>query len=154
MREPHEFTIGGRRYRAEPMDVIAAQHVERRVKPLLVAVLPAIMAALPNGKMEPGALLNLDMSTMAGALGQPAELLAKMPDDQFEYIQSKCLSRVRREKPGDTGWAAIWNAQAGRMLFDDIEAHEVQAIVMTVLVAELGPFIRGLVSIFAEVNQP
>lgn len=153
MREPHEFSIGGRRYRAEPMDAMSQQHLARRVQPLLVAALPAIIAALSGGKMEPGALLNLDMKAILPAVGQAAELLAGMSDEAFEYVQSKCLARVRREKPGDTGWVAIWNAQASRMLFDDIEGHEVQAIVMTVLVAELGPFFRGLVSTFASANQ-
>jgi hypothetical protein len=152
MREPHEFSVGGRCYRAEPMDAISQQHLARRVQPLLVAALPAIMAALPGGKMEPGALLNLDMKAILPAVSSAADLLAGMSDEAFDYIQSKCLSRVRREKAGDTGWVAIWNAQAGRMLFDDIEGHEVQTIVMTVLVAELGPFFRGLVSNFAAAS--
>lgn len=152
MREPHEFTVGGRKYRAEPMDAISQQHLARRVQPLLVAALPAILAALPGGKMEPGALLNLDMKSILPAVSSAADLLAGMSDEAFDYIQAKCLSRVRREKVDGTGWAAIYNAQAGRMLFDDIEGHEVQVIVMTVLAAELGPFFRGLVSNFAAAS--
>lgn len=152
MREPHEFMVGGRRYRAEPMDAISQQHLARRVQPLLVAALPAIMAALPGGKVEPGALLNLNMKAVMPAVSSAADLLAQMPDEAFDYLQSKCLARVKREKPGDTGWVAIWSAQAGRMLFDDIEGHDVQTIVMTVLAAELGPFFRGLVSNFVEAS--
>lgn len=152
MREPHEFTVGGRRYRAEPMDAISQRHVARRVQPLLVAALPAIMAALPAGKIEPGALLNLDMKAALPALNTASTMLAEMSDEAYDYIQAKCLSRVRREKPGDTGWAAIWNTQAGRMLFDDIEGHEVETIVMTVLTTELGPFFFGLVSNFVEAS--
>lgn len=169
MREPHEFMVGGRRYRADPMDAISQRHVARRVQPLLVAALPAIMAALPAkknetssseeveaaapaGEVEPGALLNLNMAAAMPALKTASAMLADMSDEAYDYIQAKCLSRVRREKPGDAGWAAIWNTQAGRMLFDDIEGHDVETIVMTVLAAELGPFFRGLVSNFVEAS--
>lgn len=149
MREPHEFVVGDRRFRAEPMDAMSQQHLARRVQPLLVAALPAIMAALPGGKMEPGALLNLDMKAILPAVSSAADLLAGMSDEAFEYIQAKCLARVSREKPDGTGWAPIWSKQAGRLMSEDIEGHEIQAIVMTVLAAELGPFFRGLVSTFA-----
>lgn len=152
MREPHEFTVGDKRYRADPMDAISQQHLARRVQPLIVAALPAILAALPNGKIEPGALLKIEMKAIMPALSSAADLLASMSDEAFDYIQSKCLSRVRREKAGNTGWVSIWNAQAGRMLFDDIEGHDVLTIVMEVLAAELGPFFHGLVSNFAAAS--
>lgn len=175
MREPHEFTVGGRRYRAEPMDAISQRHVARRVQPLLVAALPAIMevfaaerasrASADNAEgavnsvepVKPASFnvrdfLEMDRSKFMPALMSTSTMLADMSDEAYDYIQAKCLSRVHREKPGDTGWAAIWNTQAGRMLFDDIEGHEVETIVMTVLTTELGPFFFGLVSNFVEAS--
>lgn len=150
MREPTEFIIGAHTYRSDPMDAMAQQHVARRVTPLLVSLIPALVAAIPAGKMEPGALLDLKPEAIMGSLTKPAELLAQMSDETYDYVQAKCLARVRRQKAGDTGWAPIWSAQAGRLMFDDIEGHEIQAIVLKVLTVELGPFFLGLVSNFSE----
>ncbi|MGO4738647.1 phage tail assembly chaperone [Bosea sp. 2KB_26] len=48
MRDPIEFTIGDRTYRAQPMSAKAQQHVARRVQPLLVSILPSVAAMLPG----------------------------------------------------------------------------------------------------------
>ena len=152
MQEPIEFALGGRTFRIGAMDAMTQQHVARRVQPIFVAAIPAILAALPGGKIEPGALLNLDMSVMTSALGTPAEMLAKMPDDQYEYIQARCLACVEVQKSGGAGWAPIWSAGANRLMFDDIEAHDLVGITFRVLAGRIGPFFQGL--LFAFIEQP
>lgn len=153
MREPHEFSVGGRRYRAEPMDVFAQQHLARRVQPFIIAAMPAVAAAMPDGKMDVAAILGMDKGQFFKLLGPVSDLLATMSDEAYEAIQIRCLSRVSREKTGDTGWTPIWSKQANRMMHDDIPGHEVMAIVAEVVKAELGPFTIGLFSSFVTANQ-
>lgn len=153
MRDPHEFSVGGRNYRAEPMDCFAQQHLARRVQPFILAAMPAVVAAMPGGKLDASALLAMDKDVFFKALGPVSDLLASMTDEAYEAIQSKCLARVSREKVGDTGWAPIWSKQAGRLMFEDIAGHEAMAITVAVLQAELGPFMLGLFSTFVSANQ-
>lgn len=153
MREPNEFELAGRKYRITPMDARAAQHVARRVQPILIALIPAITAALPKGEMSPGALLNLDLQAILPGISAASDLLANMSDEAYDYIRAKCLARVQREKEGGTGWASIWSVQGERVLFEDIEGHEEQSIVVKVLIVELGPFFQGLLSSLFEGAQ-
>lgn len=146
MREPTEFELGERKFRVTPMDARTAQHVARRVQPILVALLPAITAAIPKGQVKPGDLLNLDLTAILPGVSAASDLLANMSDEAYDYIRSKCLARVQREKEGGTGWASIWSVQADRVMFEDIEGHEEQAIIVQVLMIELGPFFQGLLS--------
>lgn len=155
MREPTEFTLGEQKYRITPMDARTAQHVARRVQPILVALIPAITAALPKGgDVTPGALLNLDMNAILPGITAASDLLANMSDEAYDYIRSKCLARVQREKEGGTGWASIWSVQAERVMFEDIEGFEEQGIIVKVLIAEVGPFFVGLLSNLFGGAQP
>lgn len=179
MRDSYEFEVGGRRFKATPMEARTQQHVARRVQPILNSIIPSLKTIAPMfhaaiaakkaalAKAEGEAptlddmatglnmadLLSLDLSAVTGALNGPLDLLAQMSDETFDYIQSKCLSRVQRQKPNDTGWVSIWSAQADKLLFEDIEGHEVQLIMLQVLVRELGPFFLGLVSSFKAPDQ-
>lgn len=153
MRPATEFELGGKTYRVNPMNAMTQQHVARRVQPIFVAAIPAVLAAIPGGEIKAGALLNLKMADVVGALGDPSEMLARMPDEQFDYIQSRCFACVEMQKPGGAGWAPIWSAGAGRLMFEDIEGHELMMITIQVLFIELGPFLQGLVSKFAAARQ-
>lgn len=152
MRDPHEFTVGERRYRSEPMDCFGQQHLARRVQPFVVAAFPAIAAAMPNGKFDGSALMGMDKGALFKALGPISDMLASMSDEAFEAIQIKCLSRVSREKVGDTGWVPIWSKQANRMMYDDISGAEAMAITKEVVTAEIGPFIAELLSMLFSGN--
>jgi hypothetical protein len=37
-----------------------------------------------------------------------------------KYILGTCLATVERKRDGEVGWAKIWNADAGRAMYDDI----------------------------------
>lgn len=181
MRDSYEFEVGGRQYKATPMEARTQQHVARRVQPILISIIPSLKTIAPmfnaaiaakkaamakaegaesaptlddiSGGLNMADLLSLDLSAVTSALNGPLDLLAQMSDETFDYIQSKCLSRVQRQKANDTGWVAIWSAQADKLLFEDIEGHEVQLIMLQVLIRELGPFFFGLVSSFKAPGQ-
>lgn len=160
MREPVEFTIGSQTYRAEPMDAKTQQHVARRVQPLLVSILPSITAMIPAGTLDklkenPGALLDMNLQeTVMPGLEAASNLLAQMPDETYDYVQAKCLSRVKRRRDGDAGWVSIWGTQSERLLDDNLDGSDSVAIMMKVLVVELAPFFFGLVSKSIAAAQP
>lgn len=161
MREPLSFSIGQHQYRAARMDVRTQLNVSRRITPLLVGMIEpmieqmklaakrqaAIAEATGGGATPPKlGILDLDIKSILPGLARSAELLASMSDDDFGYLQSVCLATVERQRAGDAGWARIWNSQASRVMFEDIEGHDVLLIMMEVLKAEIGPFLVGIVS--------
>lgn len=160
MRDPVEFTIGAQTYRAEPMDAKTQQHVARRVQPLLVSILPSITSMIPAGMLDklrdnPGALLEMNLQeTIMPGLEAASNLLAQMPDETYDYVQAKCLARVKRKREGDQGWMPIWGTQSERLLDDSMDGADSVAIMVKVLVIELGPFFFGLVSKSIAAAQP
>lgn len=132
-----EFTIGEHTYRAGKLDAVSQLHIVRRLAPILTT----LKSVAEGGIDEDG-------------LQRAAEALGEITDDKLEYIIAKCLSKVQRKRPGDTGWTAIWNASARRPQFEDLGGFEILFITSKVVMNETGPFFEGLVSILQAAGQP
>ncbi|MCA8073211.1 phage tail assembly chaperone [Burkholderia vietnamiensis] len=115
----------------------------------------AALAALAEGVEAPeaaGAGVTADRSrellSMVDAIApvlQPfADALAGLKDEDAEYVFGTCLSVVERWQ--STSWAKVWNFGHKTAMFDDIGIDVMLPLVVRVVVANLGPFIAGLLT--------
>lgn len=132
-----EFAIGEHTYRAGRLDAVSQVHIVRRLAPILTT----LKGVAEEGLSEEG-------------LQKAADALGEISDEKLDYITTKCLAKVQRRRPGDTGWTAIWNSSARRPQFEDIGGFEILFITSKVVVAEIGPFFEGLVSTLRAAAQP
>lgn len=159
-----EFEIDGNQYRAEKLELRTQSHVARRLIPLVpklapLTALPAILAARepPRGETEsdvpsgsaPAAsaavlamFADLDLNLMFGPI---AEAIAGMPDADWDYVIDECLGVCKRVQSGGA-WAPIWNRQARRTQFDDINLITMVKIVIRTLDHSVGGFFAALPS--------
>ncbi|MGO4171555.1 phage tail assembly chaperone [Bosea sp. TAF32] len=136
MREPAEFEVGAYRYRSAPLSAMDQVHLVRRLAPILTALRKAAQSG--------------DALAM---IGPAVEALGSMPDEAVDYVINACMGGVTRQKPGDTGWAKVWQPSVRRPIFDDLSGFEVISITANVVMAEVGPFWAGLASSLSAVSR-
>lgn len=167
MREPYTFEIQDQRYQCRRMSAMVQMQVVRRVTPILMGVVPALLDQMrarqealtkksgtgeagEAGEAAPTSILDMDMSvlrdTVLPALQNASEHLSGMPDAEFEFVMHSCLSLVSRERDGGAGWVPIWNTAARQPQFDDMDGSTLLLIMVEVLKIELTPFMTGLAS--------
>lgn len=135
MREPVEFEVGAYRYRSAPLSAMDQVHLVRRLAPILTALREAAQSG-----------------DALGMIGPAVEALGSMPDEAVDYVINACMAGVSRQKPGDTGWAKVWQPSVKRPVFDDISGFELISITANVVMAEVGPFWAGLASSLSAVS--
>ncbi|OMW98036.1 phage tail assembly chaperone [Burkholderia pseudomallei] len=84
------------------------------------------------------------VDAIAPVLQPFADALAALKDEDAEYVFGTCLSVVERRQ--DAGWAKVWNTIHKTSMFDDIGIDVMLPLVVRVVVANLGPFISGLLT--------
>jgi len=128
-----EFRIGEFTYKARRMDAFTQMSVISRLSPLLASGFGEIIP-LMHKLREEGIANIADMPLdRLGAIATPvARELAKMSDDDRKFIISACLDLCDRKPDGDERWAKVWNPQAGRAMFDDIN-NDVSILLRIVL---------------------
>lgn len=136
MAEAH-FEINGRRYRARSLNAFQQLHIARRIAPLLVDAQSAFRNATLDAPSDVPDMDGLDL--FAEKLKPLFEALAKMPDNEVEYIFALCLGVVSRLEAGDR-YMPIWNAAARGPQFEDITLPEMFQIAYKVIEANLGDF--------------
>ncbi|MDF3115881.1 hypothetical protein KPA94_20870 [Burkholderia semiarida] len=96
----------------------------------------------------PAADRSRELLSMVDAIApvlQPfADALAGLKDEDAEYVFGTCLSVVERWQ--GAGWAKVWNLAHKTSMFDDIGIDVMLPLVVRVVVANLGPFISGLLT--------
>lgn len=97
---------------------------------------------------EPSADRSRELLSLVDAIApvlQPfADALAGLKDEDAEYVFGTCLSVVERWQ--GAGWAKVWNIAHKTSMFDDIGIDVMLPLVVRVVVANLGPFIAGLLT--------
>ncbi|MBY4832575.1 phage tail assembly chaperone [Burkholderia dolosa] len=88
-------------------------------------------------------LLSL-VDAVAPVLQPFADALAGLKDEDAEYVFGTCLSVVERWQ--GAGWAKVWSPVHKTAMFDDIGIDVMLPLVVRVVVANLGPFISGLLT--------
>ncbi|WP_322067599.1 phage tail assembly chaperone [Burkholderia cenocepacia] len=101
-----------------------------------------------DGTPAPEADRSRELLTLVDAIApvlQPfADALAGLKDEDAEYVFGTCLSVVERWQ--GAGWAKVWNIAHKTAMFDDIGIDVMLPLVVRVVVANLGPFISGLLT--------
>ncbi|WP_241301001.1 phage tail assembly chaperone [Burkholderia cenocepacia] len=103
---------------------------------------PAVSASVPAGDRSRELLSLVD--AIAPVLQPFADALAGLKDEDAEYVFGTCLSVVERWQ--GAGWAKVWNIAHKTAMFDDIGIDVMLPLVVRVVVANLGPFISGLLT--------
>lgn len=114
--------VGGVEYAVRKMAPRAAQHVLRRILPLMTAAVPVILALLE------GEVIAADKvrSRIAESIGPVVNILAEMKDADFDHVMDACLSHVDRLDAADGKLHPIY-VRAGlgmRPMYQDIGAQE------------------------------
>ncbi len=162
-----EIELNGERYAVGKLSALQQFHVSRRIAPIIPSLIPVLMrfatgydALVPaRGPADaPEAAGAADAAEDAGALRdvlrmvdvvtpvlQPfADALAGLRDEDAEYVFGTCLSVVERRQ--DHGWSRIWSSAQQTAMFDDLDLGVMLPLVARVVIANLGPFMRGLLT--------
>jgi len=135
------------------MDAMKQFHIVRRLAPLLSGVKDADIQGMmidisPAAEASPDQV-ERQSAAMIDLLGRLTVAVSSMSDQESEYIIGGCLSFCQRRVPGGLGWTPVWNAQAKRPQFDDIELPQLMQIVGRVLGYNVG----GFISAFKQISQ-
>lgn len=134
-----EAEIGGNTYRIGKLDARTQLHVWRRLAPIVSAA---------GGLASIGAIRNVAESTdadqvsteqlgaYAAMLGPLLDAVAKLPDEDVDYILNVALQAVMRKGEGDTGWHPVM--RGGAMMFDDIGPIQMLEIAGRVVIGSPG----------------
>jgi len=143
-----EITLGGNQYRIGKLNTFNQLHLSRKLAPLVPELVPAfvkIQKVLAPAEGQEAPVIGLDqVADIAALLGPFTDALAALSDEDTEYITSLCMSVVQRQS--GTTWAAVWNASAKTFMFQDIELDTMLLLQVRVIQANLGNFIRGLLT--------
>ena len=124
--------VNGRSYSIGKLDAFKQFHVARRLAPLVQSIGSAMLAAKNSDNQLERFKPVLD-------------LLAKMSDEDVEYILGACLNVVTRKQP-DGGFARV--RANGTMMFDDITVADMMTLTMAVVEE------NGLLDFFLDAPTP
>ena len=132
-----EIKLGDNLYSIGRLSAMQQLHVSRRIAPIIPALLPVFMRLRGNA-------IGADLDGLAEALQPLADGLAALKDEDAEYVVGNCMSAVQRQQA--TGWARTWAIEQKRFMFEDMDMGVILPLVVQVIVANLGPFIQGLLT--------
>lgn len=124
-----KLTIDTTTYSFGKLNALAQFHVLRRLAPVIASVglsIPALQA-----------MKGEDFTVL---LGPVSEILAKMPDEEADYVLFTCLAVVSREQDGGR-YAAITAGK--KLMFEDIDMVLMLRLVVEVIKFNYGGFLKG-----------
>lgn len=122
--------IGSVEYQIGQLDAMKQFHVSRRIAPIQVAMGVSISELLGSGKNDDEAML--------GATSEVMKLIAKMSDEETEYVLATCLEVVKR-KEGE-GWAKVYVSK--RFMYP-IPMQDMVRLAIEVMKENLSGFFSG-----------
>jgi hypothetical protein len=132
-----EVEIGDRQYRSTRKLVAMDQfYVSKRLVPMMQSI---VAARAGGADKQAGGAGSQDAMLSAFVDG-----IAKIPDDDCQFIIAKCLRTVQ-VKQAD-GWQTVWASNAAQPQFEDMGLDVLLQLTYEVLVDNLGGFIPGLPS--------
>ncbi|KKL38619.1 hypothetical protein WR30_11205 [Burkholderia contaminans FFH2055] len=145
-----ELKLNGVRYAIGKLSAMQQFHVSRRIAPIIPPMIPVLLQFYDE--MDKTAVTPADekqdvltlVNSVAPVLQPFADALAGLKDEDAEYVFGTCLSVVERWQ--GAGWAKVWNIAHKTSMFDDIGIDVMLPLVVRVVVANLGPFISGLLT--------
>jgi hypothetical protein len=125
-----------------------------------LAIFTKLMPLLAAGAGELAPLITeLRAKGFSGMASMPLEHLgqiitpvarefAKMTEEDRRFIVGSCLAAVERKQDGKEGWHTVWNKEAQRAMFDDIndDLSVMLRITLFVLSETFAPFLPASLS--------
>jgi hypothetical protein len=115
------FTLGEHHYRSGKLNLFQQVHVVRRLVPVMGPLVRFAELQSIEPTDDPNEALERQMQIVVPFF----EAFAKMSDEDVNYVLATCLGVVARQQGGNGTqpqlWADVWNAQARRLMFDDID---------------------------------
>lgn len=127
-----DFTHLGVAYRIGKLDAFSQFHVSRRIAPILVAMGTEVFKMVLKNKTG-GLHSDIDMALIAGPV---SEVVARLSDEDSEYVLDKCLSVVKRQ--AGEHWCPV--RSNGLMMYQDVDMMVMLRLVVEVVRVNLGPF--------------
>lgn len=119
---PTEIELNGESYRLGVIDARAQLHIIRRIAPFT-----SVMVA------------------SGGNINAMAHAVARMPQDDVDYILDTCLRSIKR-KSGD-GWANVVEPATGKLMFADIGGVEQYKLTQAAIRVFQDPFFAMLADV-------
>ncbi len=137
--------IGGHDYAIGRLNALDQLHVSRKIAPIVPNIMP-ILTEVAKGDLEKviesiEADENAELGglePLAKALEPFMEAIAKMPEDDVNYVIHKCLSVVKRNG------AVVCRGES--IMFDDLDMNHLLPLTVAVIRTNLGNFIQGLLT--------
>lgn len=137
--------IGGHDYTIGRLNALDQLHVSRKIAPIVPNIMP-ILTEVAKGDLEKviesieqGENEELDgLEPLAKALEPFMEAIAKIPEEDVNYVVHKCLSVVKRNG------AVVCRGES--IMFDDLDMNHLLPLTVAVIRTNLGNFIQGLLT--------
>lgn len=137
--------IGGHDYSIGRLNALDQLHVSRKIAPIVPNIMP-ILTEVAKGDLEKviesiEADENAELAglePLAKALEPFMEAIAKMPEDDVNYVIHKCLSVVKRNG------SVVCRGES--IMFDDLDMNHLLPLTVAVIRTNLGNFIQGLLT--------
>lgn len=138
---PVEFKVGEFDYRAPRLDVFVAFDVYRKLFPVFVGSVDAIIAVFKRARPgEDPTLADFLDAKVANTIEPLVSALSKMSNDDADFVIKSCLSVVSRRE--NDQWAPI---MAGtRIAYADIRVPDMIHLVWRVVRQDVLPFTSAL----------
>ncbi|WP_376746308.1 phage tail assembly chaperone [Acinetobacter schindleri] len=137
--------IGGHDYTIGRLNALDQLHVSRKIAPIIPNIMP-ILTEVAKGDLEKviesiEADENAELEglePLAKALEPFMEAIAKIPEEDVNYVIYKCLSVVKRNG------AVVCRGES--IMFDDLDMNHLLPLTVAVIRTNLGNFIQGLLT--------
>lgn len=137
--------IGGHDYSIGRLNALDQLHVSRKIAPIIPNIMP-ILTEVAKGDLEK-VIESIEsdenaelggLEPLAKALEPFMEAIAKMPEDDVNYVIHKCLSVVKRNG------SVVCRGES--IMFDDLDMNHLLPLTVAVIRTNLGNFIQGLLT--------
>lgn len=132
-----DITINGHNYRIGKLDALKQFHITRRLAPALASVGLGIAQLQQAGQQ----VIGEGMEAFMPVLGPVSEVVAKMSDEDTNYILFTCLAVVTREQDGGRFARVVSDRQ---LMFEDIDMVLMLRLTVEVVRLNLQGFFSGL----------
>ena len=137
--------IGGHNYTIGRLNALDQLHVSRKIAPIIPNIMP-ILTEVAKGDLEKViASIETDenaelagLEPLAKALEPFMEAIAKIPEEDVNYVIYKCLSVVKRNG------SVVCRGES--IMFDDLDMNHLLPLTVAVIRTNLGNFIQGLLT--------
>lgn len=132
------ITVAGKSYRVGKLNAMRQFHIVRRLGPMLIVA--GVSVELLNQGMK------ADLNDMVAMAGPVMEFLARMTDEDVDYVLMSSLGAAQRASTvGDTtAWSPVVSPDGRTMMFDDLDMPAMVRVVLEVLRFNLANFSLGL----------